>query len=80
MKTKTEADKEAVLLALDQLSQTMDVMRQVVARLKRSVEQAEAAQALESQAAASHRPKSQTRDNKHSDTTPKNDELPVILH
>jgi hypothetical protein len=38
--TKTETDKETVLLALDQLSQTMDVMRQVVTRLKHRVEQA----------------------------------------
>lgn len=42
--TKTDADKEAVLLTLDQLSQTMDVMRQVVSRLKRSVEEAETTQ------------------------------------
>jgi hypothetical protein len=38
-KIKAEAEKEAVLLALDQLSQTMEVMRQVVGRLKRSIEQ-----------------------------------------
>lgn len=37
---KYSADKEAILVALDQLSQTMAVMSQVVARLKRSVEQA----------------------------------------
>lgn len=40
-KIKTEADKEAVLVALDQLSQTMDVMRQVVGRLKHSIESAQ---------------------------------------
>lgn len=38
---KFAADKEAILTALDQLSQTMDVMGQVIARLKRSVEQAQ---------------------------------------
>jgi hypothetical protein len=40
-KIKAEAEKEAVLLALDQLSQTMDVMRQVVGRLRRNIEQTE---------------------------------------
>ncbi|MCW8196182.1 hypothetical protein F6455_15420 [Proteobacteria bacterium 005FR1] len=43
-KIKAEADKEAVLLALDQLSQTMDVMRKVVGRLKRSIEETSAEQ------------------------------------
>lgn len=38
---KNDKDKEAVLLTLDQLSQTMDVMRQVVRRLKRSIEAGE---------------------------------------
>lgn len=37
---KFAADKEAILMALDQLSQTMEVMAKVVSRLKRSVEQA----------------------------------------
>ena len=40
---KFAADKEAILVALDQLSQTMEVMGQVVTRLKRSVTQAEIA-------------------------------------
>lgn len=42
MKIKADTDREAVLLTLDQLSQTMEVMHQVVSRLKRSVELAEA--------------------------------------
>lgn len=42
MKIKANTDREAVLLTLDQLSQTMEVMHQVVSRLKRSVELAEA--------------------------------------
>lgn len=46
MKIKADTDRETVLLTLDQLSQTMDVMRQVVSRLKRSVELAEAKPAL----------------------------------
>lgn len=44
MPKKAETDKEAVLLALDQLSQTMDVMRKVVGRLKRSIEESSAEQ------------------------------------
>ncbi len=38
---KFAADKDAILMALDQLSQTMEVMGHVVSRLKRSVEQAQ---------------------------------------
>ena len=41
---KFAADKEAILMALDQLSQTMEVMGQVVSRLRRSVEQAHIAE------------------------------------
>ena len=39
-RNKMAANKEAILVALDQLSQTMDVMNQVINRLKRTVEQA----------------------------------------
>lgn len=38
-KSQSATDKEAILVALDQLNQTMEVMAQVVARLKRTVEQ-----------------------------------------
>lgn len=43
-KSNTDAEKEAVLMALDQLSQTMDVMRNVVVRLKHQVEESESGQ------------------------------------
>ena len=38
---RVSADKEAILVALDQLSQTMEVMAQVINRLKRTVQQAQ---------------------------------------
>ncbi len=36
--TKQKMDRESLLMALDQLDQTMDVMRQVVNRLKHNLE------------------------------------------
>ena len=47
--TKTEADREAIVSALDQLIQTMDVMQQIVRRLRRSVDQANNHATLERQ-------------------------------
>lgn len=41
MKAKTDAEKEAVLTTLEQLSQTMEAMNQVIHRLKRRVEAVE---------------------------------------
>lgn len=43
MKAKTDAEKEAVLTTLEQLSQTMEAMNQVINRLKRRVEAVESA-------------------------------------
>jgi hypothetical protein len=69
-KIKAEAEKEAVLLALDQLSQTMDVMRQVVGRLKRSIESAE----------PPPKGKAQPRPQESTDEDECEKEIPSVLH
>jgi uncharacterized protein Yka (UPF0111/DUF47 family) len=45
------ADREAILMALDQISQTIDVMNSVVGRLRSFVEAHEVAQEAEPRAA-----------------------------
>ncbi|MGQ9425404.1 hypothetical protein ACXYTJ_07040 [Gilvimarinus sp. F26214L] len=77
MKPKTEADREAVLMALDQLSQTMEVMSQVVSRLKRSVEQAEANAA---KAPAGKSPQSAKQQQDRADCTDASEDPPTVLH
>lgn len=49
MKAKTDAEKEAVLTTLEQLSQTMEAMNQVIHRLRQRVEAVSTSQSLEDQ-------------------------------
>ena len=44
---KSDVDRAAIVSALEQLSQTMDVMQQIIRRLQRSVDQATMNQSLE---------------------------------
>ncbi len=82
------SDKEAILIALDQLSQTMDVMSQVVARLKRTVEQAQFSEQLKQFAEAEKSAQAVKRyyQRKHATTKAKegtvepNVPAPIIIH
>ena len=49
---KNPSDNETILMALDQISQTIDVMTSVVGRLRNYVQQQETAAASESKAFA----------------------------
>ena len=46
---KTRSDTETIMMALDQISQTIDVMTSVVGRLRNYMEQQEAAAASKEQ-------------------------------
>ena len=46
MNNNPDANVQSVMMALDQLSETLDVMRQVVERLRRSVDQAQVSATL----------------------------------
>jgi len=48
---KTRSDTETIMMALDQISQTIDVMTSVVGRLRNYMEQQEAAAANKEQEA-----------------------------
>lgn len=80
--SESDAEQEAVLMALDQLSQTVDVMRDVVARLKRRVEAGEPARAaLASGQGPGPNPKNHKQ--KHSEKeAPESStrQKPVVLH
>jgi hypothetical protein len=52
---KNQADTETILMALDQISQTIDVMTSVVGRLRSYVKQREAAAGVEQSAPAASR-------------------------
>lgn len=81
-KSNIDAEKEAVLMALDQLSQTVDVMHDVVARLKYRVEADEGAHASVSSgqgsgpSSKSHKHKRKGNETPQSSTRQK----PVVLH
>ena len=49
---KNQADNETILMALDQISQTIEVMTSVVGRLRSYLQQREAAAGVEQSAAA----------------------------
>jgi hypothetical protein len=49
---KKQADTETILMALDQISQTIEVMTSVVGRLRSYLQQREAAAGVEQSAAA----------------------------
>jgi hypothetical protein len=52
---KNQADTETILMALDQISQTIDVMTSVVGRLRSYLQQREAAAAVDQSAPAAAR-------------------------
>ena len=86
--TGNNDNKEAILIALDQLSQTMEVMSQVVARLKRTVEQAHFSQQLEQFAEAEKSARAVKRYYQHKHAATKvsdskiepNVSAPIIIH
>jgi len=49
---KNQADNETILMALDQISQTIEVMTSVVGRLRSYLQQRDAAAGVEQSAAA----------------------------
>lgn len=81
-KSNNDAEKEAVLMALDQLSQTMDVMRDILARLKHRLEADGPAHTSVSRARGPG-PNSRSAKRKRSEKeAPENPirEKPVVLH
>ena len=52
---KKQADTETILMALDQISQTIEVMTSVVGRLRSYLQQREAAAGVEQSASAASR-------------------------
>ncbi len=56
---KTRSDNETIMMALDQISQTIDVMTSVVGRLRNYMEQQEAAAASKEQESLADMPADQ---------------------
>ena len=80
-KNKSDADKQAIDMALDQLNQTMEVMQQIVRRLRRSVEQANQHVALEQRRQlTANADKATGSGGKEADGTVKNQEEVRVLH
>lgn len=79
-KIKSDADKQAIAMALDQLSQTMEVMQQILHRLKRSVDQANQHRALEPQRQSTSGANNNANSSKEADTGAKNQDEVRVLH